>query len=170
MTTTIEIQIAEIAAKQKDDKWAARQQAARQQQADTERQRVERYRINRIAQIKNALEGIPKRKASFENLAAEADDLCAMLSGSVDTLASNYIQRVHSERHQARPIRLELCSEGAVAYFFGAHIKKSLRQLSLAATARDPGAPLLDAESFATELRDEEKRLRAELAELQLIA
>lgn len=34
--------------------------------------------------------------------------------------------------------------------------------------ARDPGAPQPDAEAFAAELRDEEKRLREELEELQL--
>ena len=40
----------------------------------------------------------------------------------------------------------------------------------MVATSRHFGAPLPDAESFAAQLKEEEKRLRSELAELQLIA
>ena len=62
---SIEEKIAAVAAKQKADNWANRQEAARQQQADSERQRVERYRSQRIAQIKAALDG-KDRKAIAE--------------------------------------------------------------------------------------------------------
>ncbi len=78
--------------------------------------------------------------------------------------------RLHGERHSGRPLLLELGSPEAHAYFHGSVIKKSLRQLALTANNRSYGAPLIDAESFAAELKEEEKRLRAELSELQLIA
>lgn len=168
MNTTIEIQIAEIAAKQKDEKWAARQEAARKQQADSERQRIERHRANRIAQLQVQLKGIPARRNSFETHAADAAALCEILKNNVDELARNYAHRVHAEVHQGRGVRLELGSEGANAFFHSGTIKKGLRQLALIATARNPEAPLIDAEAHAAELRDEEKRLRAELDELQL--
>jgi len=165
---SIEQQISEIAAQQKADAWAARQESARKQQADSEHQRVERYRTNRIAQLKDQLKGIPARRKSFESHAAEAAELCAVLQNNVEALANEYVFRIHAEVHQARGVRLELCSEGANAFFHGVEIKKGLRQLAMVATSRHFGAPLPDAESFAAQLKEEEKRLRAELAELQL--
>ena len=168
MTTTIEIQIAEIAAKQKDEKWAARQEAARQQQADVEHQRVERHRTNRIAQLQAQLKQIPERIKNANSMAADADELASVWVSQVDNLASEYAMRLHGERQSGRPARLELGSPEAHAYFSGSVIKKSLRQLALTANNRSFGAPLLDVESLAAELRDEEKRLKEELAELKL--
>lgn len=165
---TIEQKIADIGAEQKAAKWAARQDAARRQQETEERQRVERYRTQRVAQLNNALKDIPARRQAFEARDAEAEELAAMFAAQIDDLASNYAQRIHAERHQGRGVRLELGSEGANAFFHGVIIKKGLRQLALIANSRSFGAPLIDPESFAAELRDEEQRLRAELAELQM--
>lgn len=167
---TIEQRIADIAAKHKADAWAARQEAARKQQADSERQRVERYRTNRIAQLKDQLNGIPAQRKRFETHAADAAELCAVLQNNVEALANEYVSRIHAEVHQARGVRLELGSEGANAFFHGVEIRKGLSQLAMIATSRQFGAPLPDAESFAAQLKEEEKRLRSELAELQLIA
>lgn len=168
MEETLEQKIADIAAKRKADQWAARQEAARQQQADTERQRVERYRTQRIAAIKAQLDGMPARRKHAEIQAADADELAGMFSTQLDHFANTYISRLHGERHGGRPVRLELGSQEAMAYFFGPTIKKSLRQLAMTVNQRSLGQPLLDVESFAAELREEEKALRAELAELQL--
>jgi hypothetical protein len=165
---SIEEKIAAVAAKQKADNWANRQEAARQQQADSERQRVERYRSQRIAQIKAALDGMPARRKHAEIAAADSEELAGIWTKQVDWQANAYAQRIHGERQSGRPARLELGSEEAQAYFFGSQIKKSLLQLAATATQRSFGAPLIDAESFAAELRNEEKKLKAELAELQL--
>ncbi len=164
---TIEQKIADIAAKQKADQWAARQEAARQQQADTERQRVERYRTQRIAHIKTQLDGIPARRKHAEMAAKEAEELASIWTQQIDQQADIYVKRLHGERQTGRPARLELGSEEAQAYFFGSQIKKSLFQLA-ATTNQRSGAPLIDPESLAAELRSEEKKLKAELAELQL--
>lgn len=168
MEETLEQKIAAIAAKQKADQWAARQEAARQQQADTEHQRVERYRSQRVAAIKAQLAGMPARRKHAEMQAAEADELAAMFAGQVDFFANTYISRLHGERQGGRPVRLELGSQESIAYFFGASIKKTLRQLAMTVNQRSLGQPLLEPESLVNELRDEEKRLKAELDELQL--
>lgn len=160
--------IAAIGAQQKAANWQARQEAAQHQQAHEQTQRVERYRAQRTAQIKAQLEDIPARRRQAETLASEADELSGILSAQVDSLANTFATRIHGERQSGRPVRLELGSPEAQAYFFGANIKKSLRQLALTANNRNFGAPLIDAESFATELKEEEKRLRAELSELQM--
>lgn len=168
MNTTFEIQIAEVAANQKAEKWAARQEAARQQQANAERQRAERHRTNRIAQLQAQLKQIPDRIKQAAALSSDSDELAGVWSTQVDGMANAYAQRLHAERQSGRPARLDLASPEAHAFFFGSQIKKSLRQLALTANSRSFGAPLLDVESLAAELRDEEKRLRAELNELQL--
>lgn len=165
--STIEQKIADIAAKQKADQWAARQEAARQQQADTERQRVERYRTQRIAAIKAQLAGMPARRKHAEMAAKDAEELAAIWAQTIDFQANAYAQRLHAERQSGRPVRLELGSEEAQAYFFGSQVKKTLLQLAATATQRF-GAPLIDPESLAAELRSEEKKLKAELDELQL--
>jgi len=170
ITTNIEDQIAAISAQHKADAWGARQEAARQQQADAERQRVERNRANRIAQLQAQLKQIPARLKQASTQAADADELAGMFALQVDHLANVFAMKVHAERNGGRPVRLELGSPEAHAYFHGAAIKKHLRQLALTANNRSFGAPLIDAESFASELREEEKRLRSELAELQLLA
>ncbi len=166
--SAIEQKIADIAAKQKADQWAARQEAARQQQVESERQRVERYRTTRIAAIKDQLNGFPMRIKQAATTAADADDLAALWSAQIDELANSYAMRLHSERQGGRPLRLELDSAPAQAYFHGQAIKRAIRQLALTTNQRSFGQPLLDPESLANELRDEEKRLKAELAELQL--
>lgn len=165
---SIEQKIANISAKQKADRWAARQESARQQQAETERQRVERYRTQRIAAIKSQLDGLPARIKNATALASDADQLASVWAAHIDGLANEYAQRIHAERQGGRSIRLDLASPEAQAYFFGSTLKKSLRQLSITASQRSFGQPLLDAESLAAELHEEEKALRAELAELQL--
>lgn len=166
--TTIQENIAAIGAQQKAANWQARLEAAQHQQAKEQTQRVERYRSQRIAQLKSQLEGIPARIKQAATLAVDADELAGVWATHIDGLANEYAQRLHGERQGGRPVRLELGSPEAQAYFFGATIKKSLRQLALTANNRSFGAPLIDAESFATELREEEKRLRTELSELQL--
>lgn len=163
----LEQKIADISAKQKADQWAARQESARRQQAEIERQRVERYRTQRITAIKATLAGMPARLKQAEMAAKDAEELAAIWSAHIDELANTYAKRLHSERQGGRPVRLELDTEGAHAYFHGPAIKKTLRQLALT-TNHSFGRPLLDPESLASELRDEEKRLKAELAELQL--
>ena len=169
MTTTQET-IDAIGAQQKASSWQARQDAAQRQQAEEQAQRVERYRSQRIAQIKAALEGMPARRKHAEMQAAEADELASILSSQVDNMANAYALKVHGERQGGRPVRLDLGSPEAQSYFFGGQIKKALRQLALTANQRNFGAPLIDAESFAAELKAEEQRLRSELAELQLTA
>ena len=167
--TPIEEKIASIGAQQKADAWSARQESARKQQADTERQRIERYRSNRIAAIQSQLNGLPARFQNAKEMAANADELASVWASQVDSLANAYAMRLHGERHSGRPARLELGTAEAHAYFSGSVIKKSLRQLALTANNRSFGAPLPDVESLAAELRDEEKRLREELAELKLL-
>lgn len=165
---TIEQKIADISAKQKADQWALRQESARQQQAEAERQRVERYRSQRVAQIKTQLNSFPNQIKQAAATAADADELANLWSAQIDDLANTYAMRLHSERQGGRPVRLELDSQGAHAYFHGQAIKKALRQLALTTNQRSFGQPLLDPESLANELRDEERRLKEELAELQL--
>jgi len=159
-----------IGQQQRDALWQQRQEAAQRQQAEDQAKRVERYRSQRISQIKAQLDGMPARRTHAETQAQEADELAGMLATQVDNLANTYISRLHGERQGGRPVCLELGSPEAQAYFFGAGIKKSLRQLALTANQRNFGAPLIDVESFAAELKVEEKRLRDELAELQLRA
>lgn len=165
---SIENQIAIASEQQRSEGWASRQEAARRQQEEAERNRAERYRTQRISQLKAALESIPSRRNHAENHAKEADELAGILSLQLDRLANDYVLSIHGERQGGRPVRLELGTPEAQAYFFGATIKKQLRQLALTANNRNVGAPLLDAESLANELKEEEKRLKAELAELQL--
>lgn len=166
--TTIEEQIAAISEKQKADRWAARQEAARQQQADAERERAERCRLNRITAINSQLKGIPARISQAATQAADADELAGMFSAQVDALANGYAMARHAERHGGRLPRLELGSPEATAYFFGGQIKSALRQLAMTTNQRSFGQPLIDPESLANELREEEKALRSELGELQL--
>lgn len=164
----LEQKIAAASAQQRNEAWAARQEAAKRQQTDEISQRAERFRSQRIEQLRAALDGIPARRKAFEQRDAEAGELSAIFSTSVDAMANAYATRIHAERQQGRSIRLELGSEGAMAFFFGSEIKKGLRQLALIANQRSFGAPLIDPESFASELKAEEQRLRGELAELQL--
>lgn len=159
-----------IGRQQREARWKQRQEAAARQESEQQAQRVERYRSQRIAQLQNALKDIPNRRNAFEARDAEAEELAAMLAKQVDDLAGNYAQRIFAERHQGRGVRLELGSDGANAFFHGATIKKGLRQLALIANSLSFGAPLIDPESFADELRAEENRIRDELAELQLRA
>jgi hypothetical protein len=167
-TITNEEKIAAIGAQQKANKWAERQDSARNQQAQAERQSIERYRTNRIAAIQIQLNGIPARIKNASAMVVDADELASVWASQVDCLANNYAMRLHGARHSASPVRLELGSPEAHAYFSGSEIKKSLRQLALTANNRSFGNPLPDVESLAAELRDEEKRLREELAELKL--
>lgn len=127
-----------------------------------------RHRTNRIAQLQAQLKQIPDRIKQAAALSSDSDELAGVWSTQVDGMANAYAQRLHAERQSGRPARLDLASPEAHAFFFGSQIKKSLRQLALTANSRSFGAPLLDVESLAAELRDEEKRLRAELNELQL--
>lgn len=166
MTTTQEA-IHAIGAQQKAAAWQARQEAAQRQQAEEQAKRCERYRSQRIAQIKAQIDGMPARRKHAETQAQEADELAGILANQVNNMANAYALRIHGERQGGRPVRLELGSPEATAYFFGSQIKKSLRQLALTANNRNFGQPLIDAESLAAEFREEEKRLKAELAELQ---
>ena len=165
---TIEQQIADISAQQKADAWAARQESARQQQVDAERQRAERHRTNRIAQLQAQLKQIPTRLKQADAQAAEADSLASVWASDVDDLAANYAKSLHAARHSARSASLELGSPESLAYFFGGQIKESLRELALTANSQSFGAPVIDAESLAAELRNEEKKLKAELSELEM--
>lgn len=168
MTQTIEEKIADIASQQKAEQWERRQQAAKAHEHEAEHRRAERFRTQRVAQLQHQLKDIPNRKKLAEAHAAEAEELAGMWSNEIDNSAQRYALRVNSERQSGRPIRLDLASPEAMAYFFRGIIKKSLRQLALTANQRSIGVPLLDPESLAAELREEEIRLRAELSELQV--
>lgn len=157
-----------IGQQQREARWKQRQEAAARQESEQQAQRVERYRSQRIAQIKSALAAMPARRKHAEMAAGDAEELASIWTKHIDSQANTYTQRIHGERQSGRPVRLELGSEEAQAYFFGSQIKKSLLQLAATATQRSFGAPLIDAESFAAELRNEEKKLKAELSELEM--
>lgn len=110
---------AAIGAQQRDALWQQRQEAAARQEAEQQSQRAERYRSQRAAAIKAQLEQMPARRKHAEIQAAEADDLANILQTQVDNLANGYALRLHGERQGGRPVRLELGSPEAQAYFFG---------------------------------------------------
>lgn len=168
MTQTTQERAADIGAQQRNAHWELRQEAAQRQQANERAKLIERHRTQRMAQLKAQLDGLPARIKQAQSAANDADELAAVWSAHIDTMANTYTQRLHGERQSGRPARLDIASQEAQAYFFGSQIKKNLRQLALTVNQRSYGQPLLDAESLAIELRDEEKRLKAELAELQL--
>lgn len=169
MTTTKET-IDAIGQQQNEARFAERQANIQRQTAERDAARDKKQRELRIEQIQNTLNGLPARRKQAASQATEAAELAEMLESQVDSLANDYVRLMHTARQSGRPMRLELSSPEAIAYFNGAAIKKGLRPLALAANNRNLGAPLLDAEAFAAELREEEKRLRAELTELQLTA
>lgn len=164
--TAMQETIDAISKQQNEARQDERQANIQRQIAEQNAVRAKKQRELRIEQIQNTLNGLPARRKQATSQATEAAELAEMLEIQVDSLANNYVRLIHTARQSGRPIRLDLSSPEAIAYFNGSTIKKELRQLALAANNRNLGAPLIDVESFNADLREEEKRLRDELAEL----
>lgn len=160
--------IAAISDQQRADRWAERQASAKRQEAEAEHQRIEKFRTQRIAQIKSQLDGIPARHKAADMKQAEADDLAGIFSRQLDSLSAKFAQDVHASVHGGRAVSLDLGSPEAQAFFFGDVFKKGIPRLAQIATTRNLGAPVADQETLVAELKAEEKKLRTELAELQI--
>lgn len=164
--TTMQETISTVSKQQNEARFAERQANIQRQIAEQNAAQDKKQRELRIEQIQNTLNGLPARRKQAASQATEAAELAEMLESQVNSLANDYVRLMHTARQSGRPMRLELSSPEAIAYFNGAAIKKGLRPLALAANNRNMGAPLIDVESFNAELSKEEKRLRDELAEL----
>lgn len=163
---SIQETIEAISQQQQEHVIAERQAKSQRAIAQQNHERNSKQRHLQIERIKITLAGFPARLKQAESQDRDAEELAEILGKQVDHLARNYAIRIHNERQSGRPIRLELASEEAAAYFNGPNIKQQLKHLALSANARNFGAPLVDSETLTAALREEEKSLRAELIQL----